>query len=147
MLTYELQIPMPTTHPMRRPATIVPPFLAEAEVGWSRSAAQGRGEPPDPIIVPRRIYGGRTYVDYCLTSPFMGVGMYFMLSNLVGIVASVMTVTRGGIKEEMLKEVATGTVAVKTSRSTSLLSVGMGSDQTLTHLVKIECSLTRGGGA
>ena len=73
--------------------------------------------------------------------------MYFMLSNLVGIVASVMTVTRGGIKEEMLKEVATGTVAVKTSRSTSLLSVGMGSDQTLTHLVKIECSLTRGGGA
>ena len=38
-----------------------------------------------------------------------------------------MTVTSGGRKETMGKYMVTGTIAVEIERSTSLLSVGMGS--------------------
>ena len=45
--------------------------------------------------------------------------MYFMSSYLTDIVALVMTMTRGGSKRTMGKEIVTGTVAVKIDRITS----------------------------
>ena len=49
--------------------------------------------------------------------------MYFMSSDLAGIVALAMTVTRGGSKGGICKEIVTGTVVVKIERSTSLLGL------------------------
>ena len=57
-----------------------------------------------------------------------------MSSNLSGILASTMSVTRGGIKGKTGKEVVIGTVVVNTERSAYLLSAGMSSDQTLTSM-------------
>ena len=53
--------------------------------------------------------------------------MYFMSSDLSGILAWEMTVMPGNIKGKIGKEMVTSAVAVKTARSTSLLSAGMGS--------------------
>ena len=50
-----------------------------------------------------------------------------MSSDHAGILESALMVMRYGIKGEMGKEMATGTIVVKTVRSTSLLSAGMGS--------------------
>ena len=50
-----------------------------------------------------------------------------MSSDHAGIVASALMVMRDGIKGEMGKEIATGTIAAKTVRRTPLLSAGMGS--------------------
>ena len=75
----------------------------------------------------------------------MGGEMYFMSSDLAYIVASAMTVMRGDIKGKMGKEMATGTVAVKTARSTSLLSAGMGSASDVDVDVG-EAVMIRGGG-
>ena len=61
-------------------------------------------------------------------------GGYFMSSDLAGIVALAMTVTRGGSKGKFCKETVTGTIAVKTERSTSLFSVGMGSASDVTRM-------------
>ena len=103
-----------------------------------------RDLPPSPHN--RRTYGGRTYVDYRLTSPFMGGEMYFMSSDLAGIVASAMTVTCGGGKGTMGKEMATDTVAVETARSTSLLSARMGSASDVDADVGAAVMLRGGGG-
>ena len=57
----------------------------------------------------------------------MGGEYVLHLSKLVGIVSLEMTVTSGGRKETMGKYMVTGTIVIETERSTSLLSVGMGS--------------------
>ena len=51
----------------------------------------------------RRTYGGKTYSDYHLMYPFMGRDMYFMSSDLTGIIASATTETHVGSKGEMGK--------------------------------------------
>ena len=69
-----------------------------------------------------------------------------MLYDISGIVASATTVTRGDSKEKMGKKMATCTIAVEASRSTYLLSAGMGSTSDVDTGMGANVMLMGGGG-
>ena len=68
-----------------------------------------------------------------------------MSSDLSGILVSAMTVTCGSSKGIIGKYMVTGTVAVETARSMSLLSAGMGSASEIGVYMGADV-IIRGGG-